>query len=462
MTGGTRALHVKRPSLWKQLEALWPILIAGALLWLCAAESLHAETVHYQGRLAPEDYLLNSNGDRKDPVFDKLRTIQLGVNLGIGSDCGRIDFKSTLQASLQNILDTKYFGDMGRDIIAASPMLLTCYFSPTWCAILKHSQVNANWLSQMRLNQCSLIDKYVDSRVDDFYQERQSCVRRSIDRNGGNMEAALESCSGNNVWRADLSNWAGSQYGSEASTNRLLDSSAKWAGLDQPENRGTMDLVKSMVGDTVVSHGNVSVEYGPRSIPLTPRTYLQSVQKVTYDKLCGEILPKVVDRTGETPVDQVVTDADLQALSPNTEQILVDRQTIRSLSAMGFREREIACQKLSEAVAMTVFSVDVNRSLDVLSTLAQNPNLPPNRKAEIEQKRKMLKDQVDLTLELHKSKNEPLNNVLSQINQQGSAIQGSNVHDALINDANTIHEGRVRSSLMDCSDGVLCDDPSGR
>jgi hypothetical protein len=63
--------------------------------------------------------------------------------------------------------------------------------SPTWCAILKHTQVNANFLSQMRLDQCALIDKYTDSRTEDYYRERQDCVRQKIADNGGDLENAM-------------------------------------------------------------------------------------------------------------------------------------------------------------------------------------------------------------------------------------------------------------------------------
>jgi hypothetical protein len=144
-----------------------------------------------RSELRANDYLFQQQALKKDPIFDEYRTVDLGINLGIGSDCGRVDFKNTLQATLKNILDSRYFGDMGKDIMAGSPMLLACYFSPTWCAILKHSQINANFMSQMRLNQCALMDKYTDSRVQDFYEERQTCVHREIEKNGGNIESAI-------------------------------------------------------------------------------------------------------------------------------------------------------------------------------------------------------------------------------------------------------------------------------
>ncbi|MBX9767212.1 MAG: hypothetical protein K2X47_08075, partial [Bdellovibrionales bacterium] len=242
----------------------------------CIVNLAHAEGNDFDYRnkseLRSNAYLFQQQGLKRDPVFDEYRSVDLGINLGVGSDCGRVDFKNTLQATLKNILDSRYFGDMGKDIMAGSPMLLACYFSPTWCAILKHSQINANFMSQMRLNQCALMDKYVDSRVGDFYEERQICVHREIEKNGGNIESAMQTCNSGRMWDTDLTNWAGSKYGEKSNSNKLIESSARWAGFDSAAGSPAVKLVQSLVGDTVVSRGKVSVEYGDKPFGITPRT----------------------------------------------------------------------------------------------------------------------------------------------------------------------------------------------
>ena len=170
----------------------------GVLLFMQANVILAQDYKRYQrsGRFQPDDYLMKSFNEHHDPIFDNgTQVIDLGVNLGIGSDCGRVNFEGTMKSTLKNLLDSKYYGDVGRNIIGASPMLLTCYMSPTWCAILKHTQVSANFLSQMRLDQCALIDKYTDSRTEDYYKERQDCVRQKIADNGGDLESAMGSVS---------------------------------------------------------------------------------------------------------------------------------------------------------------------------------------------------------------------------------------------------------------------------
>jgi len=420
------------------------------------AQVASAANYSHSTRLSPNDYLLRSQDQHRDPVFDNYRIVDLGASVGIGSDCGRMDFKSTLRASLKNVLDAKYFGDMGKDILAASPMLLTCYFSPTWCAILKHSQVNANMLSQMRLDQCSIVDKYVDNRVEDFYQERQGCVRQAIERNGGDIESAMQQCQGNRLWDSNLTNWAGKKNGEKVESNKLIDSSAKWAGLDGDDQKSSLELVKSMVGDTVLSRGNISVEYGPRQSALSPRNYLQGIEKTTYEKLCTTMMVRLSDAGQGASSERVISNTDLTDLSPGYEYPLIDRQTIRALQAMPPRQREISCRKISEALSMTLFSNDVSKSLDMLSTLAQNPNLPPNRKAEIEQKRKTLKESIEMTLSLQKERNVPLNQVLSQVNHDGARYQSEMVRDDLNLDASRRNNRHTESVFLDCADGVMC------
>ena len=73
------------------------------------------------GTLSPSDYLFGSHGRARDPVFDEYRTVDLNLNIGLGADCGRMNIQNTMQTALRNVLDSKYLGDIGKDIIASSP-----------------------------------------------------------------------------------------------------------------------------------------------------------------------------------------------------------------------------------------------------------------------------------------------------------------------------------------------------
>ena len=58
----------------------------------------------HNSELSSSDYLFKERSNQNDSVFDECQTIDLGFNLGVGADCGKVDFKSTLQGTLKNLL----------------------------------------------------------------------------------------------------------------------------------------------------------------------------------------------------------------------------------------------------------------------------------------------------------------------------------------------------------------------
>lgn len=420
---------------------------------LLFSQVLYAKEFNYrhEQELNSNDYLFKDRTEGADSVFDKYQTVDLGFNLAIGSDCGKVDFKNTLQGTLKNLLDAKYFESVGSSILSASPMLMTCYFSPTWCSILKHTRMNANFLSQMRLDQCALIDKYTDQRSEDFKKERQECVRKAIDRNNGNIENALNECQETSEYSFNLSNWAGKRFGDKASQNKLIESSAKWAGFNDDNAKRSVELVKALVGDTVIGKGQISVEYGPKSKALTPRLRLYQIEKDTYQGLCQKLLKKL-DRSS---IDAIKPD-ELKELGANKGENYLDRETLHYLSVLPYIKRGSYCRKLAYSISLTKFSKEMNRSLDILNILEQNPNLPDNRKREITQKRTRLKDSIDSTLKLQRLQNTPLNQVIAMINKEGKNYEGAYSKRLLDTKAASKNAKRSRNLLFDCSDGVLC------
>ena len=432
--------------------------IVSLAFFVFLSTSVLAKNFNYRhsSEMSSTDYMFKERSPENDYIFNNFQTVDLGFKLGVDSDCGRIDFKNTLQGALKNLLDAKYFESVGNNIMSASPMLLTCYFSPTWCSILKHTRVNANFLSQMRLDQCALIDKYVDGRAEDFKQERQGCVHRAIQKNGGNMEQAMKECQSGGDYSVDLANWAGSRFGLKATENKLIESSAKWAGFNSVESRRSVDLIKALVGDTVVGNGRISVEYGPNNRAITPRTRLYAIEKDTYEKLCRGLLKKIDKNNNRISIDQLIDKKELKEIGGNKGDTYIDKQTLRYLSYLPFIKRGSYCRKLASSIALTKFSGEMNRSLDILDVLEQNPNLPEKRKEEMREKRQKLKGSIESTLQLHDVQNTPLNAVISQITEEGRFYQGQATSRVLGNEANRINSERSQRQLFDCSDGVLC------
>lgn len=433
----------------------WPNKIILLFSLFFFSSQLLANDELYEFNHSPNDYLYKNRGMRNS-VFDEFRTVELGVNLSSGVDCGRLDLRGSLKSSVSKLLDKDMFGNALEGIIGGAPLLTICYFSPTWCSLAKHFRMNAQAMSQVRLDQCALMDKYVDSRVEDYYAERQNCLHKELQNTGGNHEEAVSRCGGNGLYTKDIANWAGEKFGSKVQTNKLIDSSAKWAGFTGPKSKKAVELVKAFVGDTTVSRGNISVEYGPRRTALSPKEHLVAIKKQTYESICGELLSKI--RTGNSyEVFGGLTNEELETITYEGER-LIDEQSLYYLSLMPPVQRDLYCEKLSASIAMSKFSNDIGKSVKILSELSNNPNLPPSRKRELYNKARNFKDSVEITLELERQQNEPLNTVLSQINIEGRKVESRDSRQFISNSKTQSKTQSIRDSFFDCADEVYCNE----
>ena len=424
--------------------------VADSFGWLGENGSYRANA-----HLKPQDYLFAPNPERKNDLFETLKPVDLGVDLGVGSDCGKINIDGTLKSAFGKFLSGDYFKGMAQDILAGAPMLAACYMSPTWCAILKHTQISANYLTQTRLNQCQIMDKYTDSRVEDYYRERQTCIHKAIEANGGDMDSALASCQ-NNVFERKAGLWAGKNDDPNA-PNALLADSAKWAGFSGPESERISGVIKSMVGDTILTKGNLRVEYGSQTHAYSPRSYLLSMQEKTSEEFCKKLLPTIAAGSQYITDDEIKKRISALPVAPGEEEASpLTPDIVRSLSYLPPIRRDQICLKLSQTLATQSFARDMNRAIDVLTVAAQNPNLPPNRKAEIEQKRQALKDQVELTLHLRQEQAKPIGEAMQYITSEGLAAQDEATRANIATQSGIESKNSHAARMNDCADGVFC------
>ncbi len=404
---------------------------------------------------SPNDYLFGSFGKKQGSIFDDYREVKLDVDIGISQDCGRLNFGKTLRASVKNILSTKHIKDVGRDILGASPLLLMAYLSPTWSAIMSQARLRGNFHAGLRLNQCALINKYVSQRNEDFMEERSKCIQREIKRSDGDMESAVDKCK--NYRSADINSWTGR---GKSKVNKLLESSFKWAGLKGKSAKRSLELAKAFVGDSIIREGKISVDFGPRRVQMTPKTYMNNVHQITYKNICKNMLTKITNSGGHyANINKVITENDLNKVNKHSDFPLLDHQTLQSLAFLPTIKRESACRKLAEALSLTIFTEDMQDTLDLLSTAPiSNPNLNRKKIQDANLKRRVLKDQIEMTLALHQNRSEPLAKVLSHINSEGEKYQNLTAKKVLDANNASVHETRVGSLLLDCADPSFCNE----
>lgn len=397
-------------------------------------------------RLNIGDYGFESFAPKSPDIFDSKKVIDAELDMSVRSDCGRINFNSTLRSSLKNILDSQYFADMGKDILASSPLLVTCYMSPTWCAILKHSQLSAHLMSQARLKQCSLIDKYTDSRVQDFEQERQTCIQQYIHQYGGDLEQALDHCQ----TPLKLTSWAGK---GKTENNKLLESSAAWAGMTTPESQQALSMVRSIVGDTFLSNGITKVQFGPNNQnPQTPYALFTNLKKQTQTLLCDDLMPTwIQDPKQFSQIEQQPT---FQKLNNLLKEKWMTQQTLESLASLPVHQRQLACSSLAQAMAKKVFEHNIQTAESMMGTMAQNPYLPQHRKQELQDKAQTFSELSHMAIERSEAK--PIEEVLRSIEQAAQESKNKKLSNQMGYENATNRQRSQDKVLWDCADGVMC------
>lgn len=398
-------------------------------------------------RMRVESPALIDLGRGEVSSLDKYKVVDLSANVEVGTSCGEMNVSTNLKANLSDLLDDGFFKGLGNKIQGAGGMLALCYLSPSYCSIAKHMRMSAHFLSQLNLDSCSLIDKYVDSRVSDYELSKQQCVRQAMSKNGKDPKRALEQCGESG---GDLADWSGGKGGT-VRTNALIGSTAKWAGLKGEEASRVVEITKAFVGDTVVGRGGVEVEFGDRKKMTTPRELIAEETRYAEARL-----NEVIESVGDDPVltnqlKNKIRDVFSGGLPPE-----LGIETVRKLSFMPTRARQEAVRKLGRAIASNRVIQDAEKSMEVLSLAARNPNLPPTRQQEATILRQQLKDSLELTLDMRKSEADQLTKVLSAIHKEGDYFEGGVSRRSLEGEAARKNQDRLKGLFFDCSDRVFC------
>ena len=395
---------------------------------------------------------LRSFSNMESTSLDRYKVVNLSANIEVGTSCGEMNIATNLQSNMRDLLGDNFFKGLGNQIQGAGGMLALCYLSPSYCAIAKHMRMSSHFLSQLNLDSCAMIDKYVDSRVADYDMSKQQCVRKRMSENGQDVKAALQACGRGQVLDT-LEDWAGGK-GGPVKANALIGSTAKWAGLKDDESDRIVEMTKAFVGDTVVANGGVQVEFGPKSRLTTPREYIREESSLVAEKL-NDLIDGFSKGDSSGSLDPATRKKIAEVFQKGLPED-VALETVRKLSFLPTRARRDAVERLAQAVAANNVTQDAEKSLEVLALAARNPNLPPHRQQEANELRRQLKDSLEMTLDMKKSGGEQLREVLSSIQSEGGFHESSVVRRNLEGQASQHNDARLKDLYFDCSDATFC------
>jgi len=266
-----------------------------------------------------------------------------------------------------------------------------------------------------------------------------------MQRNGNNVKLALKACGSNN-YEHSLADWSGGEK--NVNMNRLIESTAKWAGLKGEDAERTVELTKSFVGDTVIGRGGIEVDFGSRKRIVSPSEVIEE-EKILLAKGLNTLFKNYDE-------NWTIKDEDIKKVFENRLPLPVAKNLVQKLSFLPYREREMAISKLSKAVATQSGIDKVEKSMEVLLLASRNPNIPDAQRLEAKQLSEQLESSLKLGVQAKSQEYANLERVVSRITEEGQKYENWENRDAIGVEKARFSRKSLQQEYMDCSDKVFC------
>ncbi|MBI2601899.1 MAG: hypothetical protein HYW48_02485 [Deltaproteobacteria bacterium] len=406
----------------------------------------HAEEWSYKNRRSLSSDAMNYFGVTEDlsrKEKEAFRLYNFSANISLLGDCGNLDFRASFKSiyaeanRLFSDLKEAAIGSIG-SISRAAPMLALCYFSPTACSIAKNLQLYSSYSAKLKFDQCQAINKYISNQSGAYKEQQASCLRQKMQETG-NITVAVESCKSS----ADrLASWLdGSSY-TNISTNQLVKTSAKWAGISDDE----ANLLSALVGGIEYeSRGTTRVNFGGYS-PTTPGRLFDYYAKAAFRRLCGDKgLLQAWEKGKRSAIDET-------EYFQSKGRLLLDDNLMNALARLSFGEREAACDRLANSMSLTKFIDEMEERFDQLYVMSQNPHLPDEQREHLERKTSKLVDHTLAVLKIKNLRQENLNAVRSRILSESAKVSEREGQRA----ADLSKPSKLLAPTAECDDFTNC------
>ena len=415
------------------------------LILILGCQILHAEISYKDSKSFSTENSDLYNFSSKNKGLQNYKIIDLSTLADVGSNCGQIDVSANLRSNLNQFMSGDFFKGLGNQIMDAGGLLSLCYLSQSACSITKNTRLTSGLTSSLDLSACSMIEKYQDQQIAAYEQERSQCVRSELKRNGNNVNQALKAC-GKNNYEYNLSDWGGS--GKNVSINKLIESTAKWAGLKGAKK--IIEVTKSFVGDTVIGQGEVKVEFGARKRIVSPSEMIADEKKLVAERL-NELFESYENQWS-------IKDEEIERIFSGKIPLYLSKQMVQKLSYLPHKQRRMAIDKLSQVIAGQHVVGQVEKSMEILLLANRNPNLPEDQKLEAKRLREQLKDSLDLGVSIKDRQDAKLERIVASIIGEGEKYENwENLNNVSSEKAN-FDGSSLKKEFLDCSNKIFCKD----
>ena len=348
----------------------------------------------------------------------------VGYSILSGSKgCSGFDLASSFNSAFSEQILADYLKGISSSAIAAAPMLLLEYVSPTLADIVKHFNAMTNMRLGLRYAQCEDIEKASGEYMDKLRKKSESeCIKEKV-ATGLDIDSALKACKEGKDPFAFLKNAEGIPLAQGGKIDVLSDIFKR---INLPRER--KELIESVVGKTTITSSQIENNKGEKSIYKVN----QELREETSDRLFSLV--------NEYLNSKNISGDSLKDLSlPNNP---VTEEQIKNIALMPKAKQYIAVSKISSDIAYFKTISQYRQAMDDLLEAMRVPGLDDVQRVVIERDYNYLKEKLERFKEerqIYKDYNEAMSGILSEsekeklstiINDDGTTSYFSNSSEA--------------------------------
>jgi len=318
------------------------------------------------------------------------------------------DFASSFTSAFSEQIMADYLKGISSAALAAAPMLLLEYVSPTLADIVKHFNAMTNMLLGLRYAQCEDIEKAAGDYIDKVRKKSEDACVKDKEAQGLAIDSALKECKGGTDPFAFLKDADGNFLGKGGKIDVLSDILKR---INIPQDR--KDFIKSIIGETTITSSQIENNKEVKSI------YAVNEESRT------DAASKLGSLVDEYIKSKTISKDSLKQISlPNNP--IVDEQ-IKDIASMPRAKQYIAISKVSSDIAFFKTISKYRQAMDDLLEAMRAPGIDEVQRGVLERDYNYLKEKLERFKEerqIYKDYNESVAGILSESEKEklGSLI----------------------------------------
>ena len=333
--------------------------------------------------------------DYRPQVFPDEPSVGYSI-VSASQGCSGFDFATSFNNLFQAQILEDYLKNLSTQAMAAAPMLLLEYVSPTLADIVKHFNAMTNMRLGLRYAQCEDIEKAAGQYMDKLRKRSESECVKDKQAQGADIDSALAACKEHNDPFAFLKDTNGIPLLQGGKIDVLSD---VFKMINIPDGR--KEFAKSVIGETTITSKQIESNKGAKSINSVNEDARTDSMNKLVSAVDGYISSKSIS-------DSALTDLSL-ANNPVTEE------QIKDIASMPKAKQYIAMSKVSSDIAYFKTVSKCTQAMDDLLEAMRAPGLDDVKRGVLERDYNYLKEKLERfqgERQIYKDYNEAVTGIL--------------------------------------------------